>query len=69
MSNMHSTSANHGEEIALATSSIGQAVVLDNKSADRLIQILKKPCKPVKVSGEPLKLSPANFGPKKLKWE
>ena len=49
----------------MATSSIGQAVVLDNEGAERLFKIIDKPYKPAKTrSGRKRKLSMRKLNPK-----
>lgn len=51
----------------MATSSIGQPVVLNEESARRLTKIMDKPYKPAKSkSGRKLKVSMRKFDPKKF---
>lgn len=51
----------------MATSSIGQAVVLDKESAERMFKIMAKPYVPAKSdSGKKLKLSTRKLDPKKF---
>ena len=54
----------------MATSSIGQPVVLNEERAKRLMEILSRPHKPATAPGEPLKLSRVadlKLDPKKFK--
>lgn len=53
--------------VIMATSSIGQPVVLTEERAKRLMGILSRPHKPATAPGEPLKLSKRKLDPKKLK--
>lgn len=51
----------------MATSSIGQPVVLDEERAKRLMEILSRPHKPAKSkSGRKLELSRRKLDPKKF---
>ena len=51
----------------MATSSIGQPVILDEERARRLMEILSKPQKPAhSESGRVLELSRGGFDPKKI---
>lgn len=52
----------------MATSSIGQPVILDEERAKRLMEILSKPYVPAKSkSGRKLKLSTRKLDPKRFK--
>lgn len=52
----------------MATSSIGQPVILDEERAKRLMEIMSRPHKPAKSkSGHRLKLSSRKLDPKKFK--
>ena len=52
----------------MATSSIGQPVILDEERAKRLMEIMSKPHKPAESkSGRRLKLSHCKLDPKKFK--
>ena len=52
----------------MATSSIGQPVILDEERAKRLMEILSKPQKPAhSKSGRKLTLSHLKVDPKKIK--
>ena len=57
------------ERRGMATSSIGQPVVLDEERAKRLMEILSKPYVPAKSeSGRKLELSKRKLDPKKYTW-
>lgn len=52
----------------MATSSIGQPVILDEERAKRLMEIMSRPHKRARSeSGEKLKLSTRKLDPKKFK--
>ena len=54
----------------MATSSIGQPVVLNEERAKRLMEILSRPHRPATAPGEPLKLTrmaDLKLDPKKFK--
>ena len=53
----------------MATSSIGQPVVLDEERAKRLMEIMSKPYVPARSeSGRKLELSKRKLDPKKFTW-
>lgn len=53
----------------MATSSIGQPVVLDEERAKRLAEILSKPYVPARSeSGERLEFSKRRLDPRKYTW-
>ena len=53
----------------MATSSIGQPVVLDEERAKRLMEIMSRPHKRAKSeSGRKLELSKRKLDPKKFTW-
>ena len=54
----------------MATSSIGNPVILNEERAKRLMEILSRPHRPAEAPGEPLKLSTVRelgLDPKKFK--
>ena len=65
---MYLSAAGRERRRIMATSSIGQPVILDEERAKRLMEILSKPYVPAKSkSGRKLELSTRKLDPKRFK--